>query len=116
MHLVTIRLFVCGVGVVAALIGLSGPARAQVAEAEITGAIADQAGAPVPGATVTVTNQATNQARIVVTTADGIYAAPGLPPSQYRLDITIPGFNTVRRSGIRLATGQTARLDFIVTV
>ena len=58
----------------------SSRAIAQVGAAQITGAIADPVGAPVPGATVTVTSLATSQLRTVLTTADGIYAVPSLPP------------------------------------
>src|SRR5438270_3985573 len=116
MHVVTIRSCVRCITLVAVLIGCAASVRAQIAGPAITGAIADAAGEPVPGATVTVTNQATNQPRIAVTTADGVYAVPGLLPGQYRLEITVPGFKTIRHSGIRLATGQKARLDFTVTV
>ena len=89
---------------------------AQVASAEMTGSIADQAGAPVPGATVTVTNAATSQARVVISTADGIYAVPGLASGRYRVDVTRTGFKALRRSGVRIATGEKARLDFVLTI
>ena len=46
-------------------------AAAQVAGAEMTGVVTDQAGAAVPGAAVTVTNDATNQQRVALSTADG---------------------------------------------
>src|SRR5919108_2128315 len=82
------------------------PARAQVAGAAITGAIVDQAGAPVPSATVTVTSAATNQAYIGVTTREGIYTVPRLPSGQYRLEIALPGFKAIRRDGLRVATGE----------
>jgi hypothetical protein len=42
-----------------------------VAAGEITGIIQDQVSGAVPGATVTVTNIATNQQRIVMSTGDG---------------------------------------------
>jgi Carboxypeptidase regulatory-like domain len=91
-------------------------ASAQVAAGEITGIMRDQANAAVPGATVTVTNVETNQQRVVVSTGDGVYAAAGLPPGKYRVDVTLKGFRSVRRNGIRLATGETARIDFDLVV
>ena len=100
----------------ALLIATPSPVLAQIAGAEITGAIADQAGAPVPGATVTVSHVATDQTRLALSTAEGIYTVAGLPPGEYRVEITLPGFKTVRRDGIRLATGEKARLDFELTI
>ena len=54
-----VLLLVCVVASVAA-------AYAQVAAGEITGIVNDQAGASVPGATITVTNVNTNRQRVVV--------------------------------------------------
>ena len=94
----------------------SGPARAQVAAGEITGVVKDQAGAAIPGVTVTVTSVATNLQRSVVTTADGVYAAPSLAPGEYRVRVELPGFKPIRRGGLKLSTGQKARLDFTMAV
>ena len=85
---------------------------AQVAAGEITGVVRDQGRAMVPGATVTVTNVATNLQRIVASTHEGVYTAPGLLPGEYRIDVELTGFKPVRRSGIRLSTGEKARIDF----
>src|SRR6266850_7338710 len=101
---------------IALLIATPSPVSAQVAGAEITGAVADQAGTPVPGATVTVRYVATSHTRLAVSTAKGIYAVAGLAPGEYRVEITVPGFKTIRRDGIRLATGEKARLDFELTI
>src|SRR2546421_2013708 len=89
---------------------------AQVAGAEVIGAIRDRAGAPVAGVAVTVARDATNQQRVVVTTNNGVYTAPSLPPGRYRVDVVMPGFKAIRRDGIRIATGETARLDFELTI
>jgi hypothetical protein len=85
---------------------------AQTAAAAITGVVRDQAGAAVPGATVTVTNTRTNARRIAVSTVDGIYTAASLAPGEYRLDVELTGFKPVRRAGVRLETGEKARIDF----
>jgi len=90
--------------------------RAQVAAGEITGFVKDQAGAPVPGATVTVTGIASNLRRVVTTTRDGVYTAASLAPGEYRIDVALSGFKPVRRAGIRLATGEKSRLDFTLVV
>ena len=92
------------------------PARAQTAAGEITGLVRDQAGAAVPGATITVTDTRTNLQRVVVSTGDGVYTVASLAPGEYRLDIELSGFKPVRREGVRLATGEKARIDFDLAV
>jgi carboxypeptidase family protein len=106
----------CLACIVAAVVARPAPASAQTASATVTGAVRDQGGAAVPGATITVSNLATNQARIAVTTGAGMYAVVGLSPGEYRVTVDLPGFKAIERTGIRLTTGETARLDFTVAV
>lgn len=89
---------------------------AQVAAGEITGIVKDQAGAAVPGATVTVTNVGTNRQHVVVSTDDGVYTAPSLPSGEYRVGVELAGFKAIRRAGVRLSTGEKARIDFDLVV
>ena len=84
---------------------------AQVAAGAITGLVKDQGGTPTPGATISVTEVRTGRLRVVTTTAGGLYVAPGLPPGEYRVDVELSGFKTVRREGIRLSTGEQVRVD-----
>src|SRR4051794_36901135 len=92
------------------------PAHGQIAGAELAGAVSDQAGAAIGGAIVTVTDVATNRGRAAVTTADGLYTVAGLAPGTYRADIALAGFKSIRRDGIRVATGEKTRLDFVLAV
>jgi hypothetical protein len=89
---------------------------AQVAGGTIAGVVKDQAGAAVPGTSITVTNVETNRQRVVVSSGEGVYAAAGLPPGTYRVDAALPGFRPLRHAGIRLTTGETAQLDLDLTV
>ena len=95
---------------------VSHPASGQVGAGGITGLVRDQQGAGLPGTTITVTSLATNAARVVVSNADGLYAAPGLSPGDYHLDVQLAGFRRVRREGLRVSTGETMRLDFTLDV
>src|SRR2546428_2513523 len=109
--------FVCQCFVTACCLAASAsPVFAQVAAAEITGVVKDQAGAAAPGATVTVTDVHTNRQRIVTSSRDGVYGAPSLAPGDYRIDVELSGFKPVRRDGIRLSTGEKARIDFDLAV
>ncbi len=92
------------------------PPGAQTAAGQITGLVQDQAGSAVPGATITVTETRTNLQRVVVSTDDGLYTVASLAPGEYRLDTALSGFKPVRREGVRLATGEKARIDFDLAV
>src|SRR5471030_1591592 len=88
----------------------------QVPAGEITGVVKDPAGAAVPGATVTITSVDTNMQRVVVSSGEGVYTAPSLAPGNYRIDVERTGFKPVRSAGIRLSTGEKARIDFDLAV
>jgi hypothetical protein len=92
------------------------PVSAQIGAAEFTGTVHDEARAPIPGVTVSVTNIATNEIRFGVTTTEGVYVVASLAPGQYRFDIVVPGFKSIRRDGIRIATGEKVRLDFEMVI
>ena len=101
----------------ASFVAASAPlALAQVAAGEITGVVQDPGGAAVPGATITVTEVATNRQRVVVSTQDGVYTAPSLAPGIYSIAVDLQGFKPVRREGVRIATGEKARIDFELRV
>ena len=107
---------ICGFFLTAWCLGAPSPLTAQIAAGEITGLVKDPGGAATPGVTVTVTHVATNLQRIVVSSGDGVYTAASLAPGEYRLELEIAGFKPVRREGIRLATGEKARIDFDLSV
>ena len=86
-------------------------AAAQVGSAALAGSVADQAGAAVRGATVTIVAVATNRSRTAVTGADGGYVFTGLAPGEYRVRVELEGFRPLAREGLRMVTGETVRLD-----
>jgi len=98
------------------LVAPEAPLLAQVGAGRIEGIVRDPEGAPVPGAAVTVTNVSTNQARAISTGEGGVYVAPGLAPGEYRVAVQLTGFKPALHDGIRLATGDTARIDVTLTV
>ena len=77
----------------------------------MAGRVLDQAGAAVAGATVTVTATSTNTARSTMTSLEGHYVVSGLPPGTFSVKVDLAGFRPLTREGIRLATGETVRVD-----
>ena len=90
---------------------MASPVGAQIGSGALAGIVVDQAGAAVPGVTVTVTAVATAVSRTTVTSQKGDYVVPGLAPGTYRIRVELSGFRPLAREGIRLATGETVRLD-----
>ena len=60
----------------------------------INGTVTDPNGAVVPGAKVSITNTATNEAVGTVTTSDGSYSSPILTPGNYSVRVEAPGFKS----------------------
>ncbi|MFL6464249.1 MAG: carboxypeptidase regulatory-like domain-containing protein, partial [Bryobacteraceae bacterium] len=78
----------------------------------ITGEVKDSSGAIVAGASVAVTDKATNAARTSNTNSDGIYSFPSLPPGRYDVSVKMAGFKTELQSNVDLQVQQTVRADF----
>ena len=83
---------------------------------EITGQITDASGGIVPGATITVTNTATNAVRTAISTDSGDYAFPSLAPGVYTMRIEKVGFKSSTSRDVQLQVQQTVRLDFSMAV
>ena len=66
----------------------------------IQGTVLDTSNAAVPGATVTATHVATGIATVRQTTSAGVYALTPLPPGEYRVTVTLDGFQTFVREGV----------------
>ena len=86
-------------------------ATAQVQAGRLVGTVYDPQHATVAGATVTVTETATNLVRRVTADGSGDYVVTPLLPGAYSVSATSPGFQTTVRSGIELTVAQAARVD-----
>jgi hypothetical protein len=92
------------------LLACLAPALAQTAQ--VTGRVSDAIGAVVPGAQVTLVNQANGFKRETVTNDEGYYTVPLLQPGGYQITVRRDGFKPVIQSGVVLNVEQVARLDF----
>jgi hypothetical protein len=82
----------------------------------ITGTVADQTGAYIPGATVTIESPAMMQPKSTVSDGGGGFTFPQLPPGTYTLKIGATGFQSYVRSNIDLTAGFTANFNVSMTV
>jgi len=100
--------------ILAAVFSLAGvfASMAQQPSATLTGTVTDQNGAVVAGATITVTNRATNASKTAITNDSGNYVIANLPVGRYEVKIGASGFETkTTQSDISLNVGQTVTLD-----
>ncbi|MBI3447661.1 MAG: TonB-dependent receptor [Acidobacteria bacterium] len=83
---------------------------AESADATLTGVVRSPAKAPIAGATVTATNQATKASQTATTGADGSYTL-SLPPGSYSVKAAASGFRVEARPA-DVAAGAPGHLDF----
>src|SRR2546421_1079667 len=91
---------------------LSSPLLAQRADrAVISGVVTDEQGAAVPGATVTIHNEATGVDTVTVTNSAGAYTSPPLVLGRYSVTVDVQGFKKAVTTGILLQGGEQVRHD-----
>src|SRR4029450_4829574 len=66
---------------------------AQSFKATVIGTVVDPTGAVIPGATVTIVQDATGLTQTTTTGADGTFSLPQLPPGRYVLTVELNGFH-----------------------
>jgi hypothetical protein len=88
------------------LLFLAMPALHAQTTAQISGLVTDATGAVIPGATVTLVNEATQDTRVVTSNGDGLYSFPALLPSSYTIKVTAKGFEPKNLTGLVLHAGD----------
>jgi iron complex outermembrane receptor protein len=90
-------------------------AHAQTTTGGIAGVVRDESAAPVPGATVTVTEPRTGGiARIVATGPDGAFSVPNLSAGLYVVSVELKGFARAVQN-VRVSAGATMKADFTLS-
>jgi outer membrane receptor protein involved in Fe transport len=104
-----------GLFVFLSLLALTVPATAGQGAANpagISGVVTDPSGAVLPGVTVTATSPSLQVPSVTGVSNDrGEYRLSPLPIGVYTVLFELPGFQNVRREGVRLTVGFTARVD-----
>ena len=88
-------------------------AQAQETTAEVRGVVVNSSGAPLEGATVVVTSQATGISKTVEAGANGSYSVRGLPAGvAYDVEVKATGLQKSTTKNVSLAVGQSAVLNY----
>jgi hypothetical protein len=83
----------------------------------ISGTVTDSSGAVVPGATVTITSEATGVARPPITTSStGHYVSDGLPAGAYTIAVEARGFRKTTVAGNQVTAGGRLTVDATIEV
>jgi hypothetical protein len=91
-------------------------AQSEATTGVIEGSVVDPSGAALPGASVSLKNTATNFEQTLTTNQLGRFRGLLLPLGPYRVTVSLSGFATLVREGIRLGVGQTISLDLKLEV
>src|ERR1051326_1104935 len=94
-----------------------GSAQAVAGLGAVSGTVRDATGAIIPGAMVTVANEAKGVRRSTLTTEAGLFTLPALVPSSgYSLNVNLQGFKTWEAKDFEVQVGQTVDFKVVLEV
>ena len=95
--------------------GFAASAAAQSTLGRLSGTVLDASGGVLPGATITLTSEQTNQVQTSVSSETGAFVFPQVPVGTYKVEIGMQGFRSATFTKVSVAVGQeyalTARLQ-----
>lgn len=89
---------------------------AQTSTSRITGRVVDSKQASIPGASVTITNEATGVSQTQTTTDAGVYAFEALPVGNYTITIEQTGFKKFLKTGNHIEVNSPLTVDVVMEV
>ena len=102
-HVSALRTLNC---VLAMMMSLVAVTTAQTVSGRITGTVIDESGSAIAGATVTLTNDRTNDSRTTTTNSDGTFLFPAIQPGAYSVKVEQKGFSAIQRQGNMLTAAE----------
>ena len=82
----------------------------------LSGRVADSSGAVIPGADVTVKNNATGASHQAVTGSDGTFTVPALNAGTYTVTVALMGFKTVQLPDVQVVSATPASVRVTLQV
>lgn len=109
MHLLShrcARIALCAVLALPVLAAVSPRTLHAQSSASLSGTVFDPRGVALPGAAITVKNDATGTTQKTTSDSVGKYALSGLAAGKYTVQVDAPGFSTAEKIGIQVNAGQ----------
>jgi hypothetical protein len=95
---------------------IAAPTFAQRDMGTLLGVVTDPSGAAVPGATITITEDATGVTNTVESDATGNYIRPLLKPGTYTISAESEGFKKTVQTGVQLQSTARVQANFILEI
>ncbi len=94
---------------------LAVPAVAQITTGNVAGTIKDAQGGVIPGATVVLVSESRGTKSVpAVTDGNGNYVFANITPDTYTVNVTMPGFKALKRSGVVVTGGDRVAVGSLV--
>lgn len=103
-------------GVLLVITGMALSAFGQSAASTIRGVVKDPQGNLVAGATVTLTNTATNFSRTTASTSSGVFTFEQIPVGDYRMEVTATGFKKAIITDVHALVSKVTPIDVSLEV
>src|SRR5262245_29562936 len=95
------------VGVLMMLVALTASAAAQGVTGTVSGTVKDSQGGVIPGATVTLISESrATKLAPVITNSSGDFVIPNVTADMYTIQVDMPAFKTLKRSGLAVSPGS----------
>ena len=101
-----VRIAVCAVLLLPVVASVAPAHLYAQSSSSLTGTVLDPNGMPLPGAAVTVRNEGTDAVQKMTSDGQGKYSFASLPAGSYTIQVDASGFNSSKRNGVQLASGQ----------
>src|SRR3954447_5650466 len=90
-------------------------AAAQILTGTVLGTVQDAQGGVIPGATVTlISDTRATRSAPVQTSASGDFVIPNVTAGTYTVEVTMPSFKTLQRSGVQVSAGERVTVGTLV--
>ena len=99
----------------AGVLAIASIASAQITTGTLTGTVRDGQGGVIPGATVILTSETQGTRSTPVTTdGTGDFVFVNLRPDTYIIEVSMPSFSTLKRSGVQVSPGERVAVGQLV--
>ena len=92
------------------------PGGTQTSKGILAGVVRDSSGAVMSNADVTITNEATGEARAVITNSEGAYRIEAINPGPYEIHIARAGFTAVDLRDVNVQPSMVTNYDAMLSV